>query len=305
MPLPPLNAIRAFEATARHMSFVRAAEELNVTPSALSFQVRALETFLGVPVFRRLNRAIELTETGARLYPGVRDGFALLRESFEQLVPATPDHILVVSTGPAFAAKWLSPRVFRFVDAWPEIELRISANLKLVDFAAEDVDVAVRFGAGDYPGLQAQRLFPDFSTPLASPAFLAAHPELAELAGLQLVPLLHDDALAEIWPNVPTWQTFFRQLGLDEALARRGLRFNHSDHALDAAIEGGGVVLGRNVLAAGDVRTGRLVRLFPDIRLDTRLGFHLVCRSADAERPKIRAFREWILAEAEAFGACL
>ncbi|MEM8812611.1 MAG: transcriptional regulator GcvA [Pseudomonadota bacterium] len=297
MRLPPLNAIRAFEATARHLSFSKAAEELNLTPSALSYQVRMLEDHLGMKVFKRLNRAIELTETGARLFPGIRDGFDRLRESFDQLTPDTPDDVLVVSTGPAFAAKWLTPRVFRFVDAHPDIELRISANLRLVDFGQNDIDVGLRFGEGRYPGLRSERVLPDFATPMASPRFLEQHPDLKAPFDLQAMPLLHDDSLVN-WDHAPSWGLLFRRLGLDEARARRGLRFNHADHALDAAVEGAGVVLGRNTLAAGDIRTGRLVRLFPELVLDTHLSFHLVCREQDFSRHKIRVFWDWVLAEA-------
>ncbi len=302
MRLPPLNAIRAFEATARHLSFTRAAEELNLTPSALSYQVRTLEDFLGAKVFRRLNRAIELTETGARLYPGVRDGFERLRESFGQMVPDTPEHILVVSTGPAFAAKWLTPRVARFVDAYPDIEMRISASLRLVDFAQEDIDVGIRFGAGSYVGLHSVKLFNDKATPMVSPDFLEAHPDLTSSADLQRMPLLHDESLST-WTDAPSWQTLFRQNGWSEATARKGLRFNHADHALDAAVEGLGVVLGRSALANGDVRTGRLLCPFPEIVMHTELGFHLVCRPQDLNRRKVRIFWDWMTEEAARFEA--
>lgn len=303
MRLPPLNSIRAFEATARHMSFTRAAEELNLTPSALSYQVRSLEEILGQKVFKRLNRAIELTETGARLYPGVRDSFERLRESFAQLAPDTPDHVLVVSTGPAFAAKWLTPRVARFVDAYPDIDLRIAASLKLVDFNSDDIDVGLRFGAGISPDLKVQRILPDRMTPMVSPKFLEMHPELQSPADLIRVPLLHDDSLAA-WRNaIPTWQTVFRDLGLDEGSARRGLRFNHADHALDAAIEGLGIVMGRDTLAATDIKTGRLVCPFPEIVRDTNLGFYLVCRPQDTNRRKVRIFWDWMIEEAECFVA--
>ena len=282
------------------MSFSKAAEELNLTPSALSFQVRSLEEHLGTRVFKRLNRAIELTEVGARLYPGVRDGFEKLRESFGQLQPDTPDHILVVSTGPAFAAKWLTPRVFRFVDAYPDIEMRISANLRLVDFSADDVDIAIRFGRGEYPDLETEMLFEDSMTPMASPDFLASHPPITSPADLVNMPLLHDDSLI-VWPDVPNWQNYFRTLGLNEAQARRGMRFNHADHALDAAIEGGGVVLGRRALAAGDIKTGRLIRLFDDEQLNIGLGFYLVCRPEARARPKVGAFWDWVTSEAALF----
>ena len=202
--LPPLNALRAFEAASRHMSFQKAAEELHVTPSALSYQIRQLEDFLQTPLFRRLNRAVELTEHGERVAPGVSDAFERLHSTMARLRPETPPNVLTVSTGPATASKWLSPRVHRFIETWPDIELRISAGLRLTDLRTEEVDVTIRFGGGNYPGLHVEPLTDEAVLPLMSPRLL-------EQLGGSLTPddlgrttLLHDDSAAFL-PGSVVW----------------------------------------------------------------------------------------------------
>lgn len=293
--LPPLNALRAFEAAARHMSFRDAADELHVTPSALSYQVRQLEDFLQIALFKRMNRRVALTDAGARVFPGVRDGFERLHEAMSHVTGATPDHILVVSTGPAFAAKWLTPRVYRFMEAHPSIEMRIAASLKLIDFVADEVDLGIRFGAGHYSDLHVELLAGEWTTPMASPQLLEAR-AVKTPDDLAKLPLLHDDSLV-FSPGSPTWTDWFRHAGVKGVDSARGARFSHADHAIDAAIRGAGVVLGRSVIAADEVLTGRLVAPFPDLRLDTRLGFYLVCPRPALEREKVQAFREWITEE--------
>lgn len=292
--LPPLSWLRAFEATARHLSFTRAAEELNVTPSALSHHVRQLEEHLGTEVFLRKSREIALTETGARLLPFMTDGLDRLAEGFAQLDPDTPDNILVVSTGPAFAAKWLAPRMSRFVDRHPEIEIRIAASLKLVDFVADQVDAGIRFGAGNYPGLHIEWLADDFLTPMVSPDLLPeGRPFDAD--DLRRLPLLHDDSL-ESFPGVGEWSEWLKAAGITGIDTSRGPRFSHADHALDAAADGAGAALGRVVLAGRDLARGRLVAPF-DLRLPTGLSFCFVCPPTARGRPKVEAFREWLLEE--------
>ena len=167
--IPPVNAIRAFEAASRHMQFQLAAEELGVTPAALSYQIRQLEDYLGLKLFRRLNRAVELTREGHLLAPGIVEAFEKLEESFSLLKPDDEDNTLVVSTGPAFSAKWLAPRLHGYLEEYPEIDFRLSANLKLTDFDREGVDAVIRFGTGNYPGLYVEALFEEISIPMISP----------------------------------------------------------------------------------------------------------------------------------------
>ncbi|MGI9355850.1 MAG: LysR family transcriptional regulator, partial [Rhizobiaceae bacterium] len=170
--LPSLNALRAFEAAARSLSFRKAAEELFVTPSALSYQIKQLEDQLQMPLFERLNRAVALTEAGRRLYPGIHEGLERMQGAVRTVGRTAQDKVLVVSSGPAFAAKWLAPRVYKFVDQHPDIELRIAAGLKLTDFNVDEVDIALRFGGGDYPGLFVEPLFDEAVLPLASPEYV-------------------------------------------------------------------------------------------------------------------------------------
>lgn len=297
--LPPLNALRAFDAASRHLSFQKAAEELHVTPSALSFQIRQLEEFLQIELFQRLNRRVVLTDTGARFAPFVQDGFERLHGAMNQLRPATPDNVLNVSTGPAFAAKWLSPRLHRFIDQHPDLELRIAANLALSDLRSEAVDVAIRFGGGSYPGLRVETLADDAATPLISPNLLkdrfGGTMTLDDLASLTL---LHDDS-ASFLPNAVTWATWLMQAGAHGIDAGRGTRFSHADHALEAAVDGGGIVLGRLTLAARDIRAGRLVAPF-DLVMPSNASFHFCCLPEMAEAPKVVAFRGFVRAEIDA-----
>ncbi len=296
--LPPLNGLRAFEATARHMSFTHAAEELHVTPAALSYQVRQLEEILSVKLFKRLNRAIELTPQGQALFPGIRAGFERMDEAMRTLRRRTETNILVVSVGPAFAAKWLAPRLYRFIQRYPDIDPRISANLQISDFENEQIDLAVRFGTGAYPNLHSERLMSDYVTPLCSPDLVAdthEHP-LREPADLAHHVLIHDESLS-FFDNVPSWQTWCETAGLTNLNLDGGVHFSLADHGLDAAVEGAGVVLGRIALAHFDLKSGRLVRPF-DLKIPIAYSFYVVSPMATKDDPKVAAFREWLLEEA-------
>jgi len=293
--LPPLNALRAFEATARHLSFKQAADELVLTPSALSHQVKGLEDYLGLPLFVRQTRSIALTEKGAQLLPYLTEGFDRLADGIRRLGAETPDNVLIVSTGPAFAAKWLAPRVYRFVDLHPDIELRISANLKKSDFQEDGVDVVVRFGNGDYPGLFTEKLFDDYVIPLVSPHTVTEDRPLNTPADLAHHTLLHDESMA--FMNEPVgWAEWLRHAGVSGIDAERGPRFNHADHGIDAAVDGAGVVLGRTLLARRDIRLGHLVAPF-DLRLPTGAAYWFCCPPPALEREKIRVFKDWLMTE--------
>lgn len=293
--LPTLNGLQAFEATARHLSFAQAAQELNLTPSAVSYQVRTLEDRLGVALFERLNRAILLTEEGEMLFPDLREAFARMRGAVDRLSADTPENVLVVSTGPSFAAKWLAPRLFSFMDEHPEIEVRISANLKLVDFNRDGIDVGIRFGEGHYPGLDTRWLIGDELTVLCSPQFLAGH-ELKTPQDVPAHPLIIDESLS-FNPRSPTWEKWFAKAGVAHAGEVRGVHFNHADHAIDAAVRGAGLVLARTSLSRADMDTGLLVELFPDQRISTDMAFYLVMPPLARNKPKVQAFANWIMRE--------
>lgn len=295
--LPSLNSLRAFEAAARLLSFQKAAAELFVTPSALSYQIRQLEEYVDQPLFHRLNRAVTLTESGRRLYPGVHDGFESFQMAVRSLARNAHSNVLVVSSGPAFAAKWLAPRIYKFVDQHPDIELRIAAGLKLTDFNIDEVDVALRFGEGKYPGLYAEPLFDELALPLVSPKVIDRFGGKFGAEELAQVTLLHDDSTS-FTSQVVDWTNWLEQEGLSHIDGSKGPRFNHADHGLDAAIDGAGIVLGRLSLAMRDIRSGRLVAPF-DTYVKATAGFHFVVPPASMELPHVATFYRWLRAEAD------
>ena len=289
--LPPLTALRAFEAAARHMSFAKAAEELNVTPAALSFQIKSLEQHLGTPVFRRLNRAVELTEAGATLAPGCRDAFATLLAAWSATRRLQDTLSLTVTAGPAFTAKWLAPRLYEFAQAHPEIELRFSAALRMMDFDRDQIDVAIRFGTGPDPGLFSLPLAEEWVTPVMTPDLAARFPTPASLAEAVLIV----DQSIEFLDPPCGWPQWFVAAGAADIDAH-GPRFSQADHAVDAALAGVGVALGRRALVIKDLMDGRLVAPYR-LALNTGARFRFLCRDGAQDRPQIKAFREWMLRE--------
>lgn len=291
--LPPLTALRAFDAAARHMSFAKAAEELNVTPAALSFQIKSLEEHLGAQLFRRMNRAVELTPAGRALAPEAKLGFEVLTNGW-RAAQRTQDHqSLTVTAGPAFTAKWLAPRLFHFAQEHPEIELRFSASLRLVDFACDDVDVAIRFGYGPYPDLYALPLADEWVTPVMIPELAERYPTPESLRDAVLIT---DESIAFLEPPV-NWASWSAAMGIDP-LEATGPRFSQADHAVDAAMAGSGVVLGRRALVIKDIAEGRLVAPYGKaIRTGAR--FHFVCPKGAETRHQVAAFRDWMLREIE------
>ncbi|MEM8741630.1 MAG: transcriptional regulator GcvA [Pseudomonadota bacterium] len=297
--LPPLTALRAFEAAARHLSFAQAAAELNVTPAALSYQIKALEGHAGTPLFRRLNRAVELTEAGRVLAPGLADGFERLQQAWSQMRRLSNDSVLTVTAGPAFTAKWLAPRLFRFAEEHPEIELRFAATLRILDFGRDEVDIAIRFGLTVPDTLFAEDLAPEWVTPVMTPDLAARYDRLSSLAGAKLI---HDDSLLA-FVGAPDWAAWFRATGLS-APPEGGPRFSQADHALDYALEGGGVLLGRAWLAERDLAAGRLVAPFSRA-LQAPARYRIVCEAGTQTRPHIARFRRWVqteMASLSAFG---
>ena len=279
------------------MSFQKAAEELNVTPSALSYQIRQLEDFLQLQLFERLNRAVALTDHGRRFEPGIRDGFDALHAAVERLRDDRSGNVLTVSTGPAFAAKWLSPRLHGFLEHHPEIDIRISASLKLVDFRRDAVDIGIRFGSGDYPELHCETVLDESLVPLISPRLVDQVGGTFGPGDFGQVLLLHDDS-ASFLPRAAGWSDWLRRAGVRGIDATRGPRFSHADHALDAAIDGAGIVLGRLSLAIRDIVSGRLVAPF-DLMIPAGAGFFFCCLEEALQTPKVSAFRAFVFAEAK------
>jgi LysR family glycine cleavage system transcriptional activator len=294
-PLPPLNALRAFEATARHLSFSRAAEELHVTPAALSHQVRGLEDLLGLKLFHRRARSIELTEPARLIYPGIRSGFEAIRDAVDRLGRGQQDRVLVVSSTPGFTAKWLVPRLYRFLGRYPAIEARITAGATYANFTSDGVDVGIRLSPGVHPDLYVEKLSDEWLLPLCSPSLLDGERPLRSPQDLVHFTLIQVDL-----PGlVPTWADWMHLAGIEGVDTTRGLRLNVADHALDAAIEGVGVVLAYKVVASRDIGLGRLVVPFgPEIPVPGR-AYHFVCPRGHEKRAPIKAFRDWAFAEIE------
>ncbi len=297
--LPPLNALRAFEAAGRHLSFRKAAEELNVTPAAISHQVKALEAFCGAPLFRRLTRALLLTDTGQVALPLLAEGFDRLAEAAAGMQSQEDGPLLTVSVTPSFAAKWLVPRLDRFRAAYPDFDIRVDATDRLIDFARDTADVAIRYGLGEYSGLRADCLMSEVSAPVCSPRLLEGPHPLCTPADLRHHTLLHVDWTVED-EATPSWRMWLLAAGAHGIDATRGPRFNQESMVVQAAIEGHGVALGSNVLVDDDVAAGRLVRPF-DLSLSDPLDFsyYVVCPEDAMDRPKVAAFRSWVIAEAK------
>jgi LysR family transcriptional regulator, glycine cleavage system transcriptional activator len=288
--LPPLNALKAFEAAARHESFTRAAEELCVTQGAVSHQVKALEAELGLKLFNRHRQRLVITDAGRAYLIVVRDAFDRIADGTERLLQRQSGGALTVSTSPNFAAKWLVHRLGRFAEAHPGIDLRVSASLHHVDFAREDIDLAIRHGDGTASGLHVTRLCAEELFPVCSPKLFNGRNPLRAPSDLGRFTLLHVND-RQGWSQ---WLDFAGVTGVDLA---RGPVLNQASMAIDAAVDGQGVALARTALAAWDLIGGRLVRPFA-MAMPASYAYWIVCTKAAAKLPKIVAFNDWLLAEA-------
>ena len=287
--LPPLNALPSFEAAARHLSFSRAADELHVTHGAVSRAVRNLENHLGVRLMLRASRSVRLTRVGASYA-------AEIREVLEHLASATSavsgqvSAIVSVSTIDSFAARWLMPRLSRFRRAHGDIDLRVATSERLADFVGDGIDIAIRCGAGQYPGLSAELLMREDHFPVCSPKLLKSRYPLRTPADLARHTLLHDVFTVD-------WAMWLQSAGIDNIDPHRGPTFLSSDHAIQAAIRGEGVVLGRSALIVDDLAAGRLVRPF-ELSLPAGFAYYVVYPQHALRRPGVKSFRDWLLAEA-------
>jgi LysR family glycine cleavage system transcriptional activator len=287
--LPPLNGLKAFEAAARSGNFTRAAEELNVTQGAVSHQVKALEDTLGLKLFQREKQRVILTEAG-RAYLGViRNAFDQIAVGTERLLRRQESGALTVSTSPDFAAKWLVNRLSRFSEKHPDVDLRISATTHYIDFARDDVDIAIRHGDGEWPGLDVHRLYSERLFAVCSPKLVAGRNRITKPADLLKFPLLRLE-------DAKNWMRFFEAAGVKVAVGP-GPVLNHASMLIDAAIDGQGIALARTALAAWDLINGRLMRPTA-VSLRMANTYWIVCPKAASNVPKIATFRNWVLAEA-------
>ena len=291
----PLNSLRAFESAGRQLSFLRAADELFVTPAAISQQVKRLESHLNTPLFKRLPRGLLLTDAGQSLLRDLTPIFEALDTALERAQEDEAQGALTISVAPMFATKWLVPRMELFDRAHPKIDLRISSSLELVDFGRTSFDAAIRLGNGAYAGLTATRLFDEALVPMCSPTLLQTIDQSEGHLALRHMTLLHNDSIDSI-PDAPDWQSWLAQAGIDDVDASRGPRFSQPDHAIQAAIDGAGVVLGWCTLAQQDIEAGRLIPL-SNQAIPLGAAFHLVYPSAYATRTKVVLLRDWLLGE--------
>lgn len=293
--LPPLNALRAFEAAARHLSFTKAADELNVTPAAVSHQIKALEDLLGLALFHRLTRALRLTTAGQAALPMLSEGFDMLLKGADQMRAYCDDGLLTVSVSPSFGSIWLVPRLDRFRRRHPDIEIRIDGTDRLVDVARGDSDVAVRYGPGGYKGVQVDFLFNQLNTPVCSPTLLDGKHPLQRPIDLRHHTLLHID-----WKDAEaSWRMWLLAAGLHDINAARGPHFTQETMALQAALDGQGVALIGDKLVADHLAAGRLVSPFrPDMSTPLKFSYYLLSGRGNVSQPKVAAFREWLIEEA-------
>jgi LysR family glycine cleavage system transcriptional activator len=290
--LPPLNALRSFEAAARHQSFTRAAGELCVTQGAVSHQVKALEAELGLKLFNRKHQGLIITEAGHDYLAVVRDALDRIALGTNRLLHRVHAGVIIVSTSPDFAAKWLVGRLGRFAEAYPEIQLKVSATMHHVDFAHEDVDLAIRHGAGNWVGLDAVNLCTEELFPVCGPALLGSPRTIHCPADVLQFRLLHLNDRGD-------WSRWLEAAGGSADGLKHGPTLNHASMLLDAAIDGHGITLARTALAAADLINGRLARPF-QTSLPLKNTYWIVCPKATSALPKIAAFRDWLLAEAAA-----
>lgn len=291
--LPSLNGLRAFEAAARLLSFTNAANELSVTQTAISHQIKRLEEELGLKLFIRQNRALALTPQGRDYLPGVRAAFNDLRLATDRLKRRDNDHVLTVSTLASMASKWLLPRISAFQKAHPDIDVRITTSTSMVDFKSGDVDAAIRYGRGQWPGLRADWLTADDLFPVCSPALLTGKKALLKPQDLASYTLLHSSGGYD-----DDWRLWLTAAGLPADISKQpGLTFDMIFMTLQAAIDGLGVAIGRTTYVEGDLAKGRLVVPF-DMRMPADAGFYLVSPEASSDSRKLKAFRDWLLSQA-------
>jgi len=287
--LPSLNSLRAFEAAARHLSFTRAAQELFVTQAAVSHQVKGLEDYLGLSLFKRLPRKLVLTSQGVALMPVLGDALDAMAGAVASLKRKQTSTVLNVRLAASFTAKWLSPRLKDFWQLYPHIDLCMFQANAPVDFEREDIDLAVTYGRGDWPGVESSAIMTLDFFPVASPAWLANQGAMTDPAQLLNVTLLHD-------ADSYCWNEWLRQAGVKDINNRRGTTIDDTNVLIQAAIDGQGVALGSTPFVADHLESGRLVKVFDQV-LITDYSYYVVCPKKHLQRPDVRAFKEWLLAQ--------
>lgn len=294
--LPPLTSLRAFVATARHLSFTRAADELHVTSAAIGQQIRLLEDYLGEALFLRNRGQLELTDTGLTLMPGLTDAFDRVLDTMARLTMASDTAPIRVSVAPSFASRWLVPRLESLRRRAPDLEVLLDASVHLADPSRDDTDCVIRYGLGAYPGLAVDRLFSEAVIPVCSPELAERHGLLRGPEALLGVPLLHEDG-PERDASCPDWPAWLRLNGVDIRVAEPAMRFNQSSLVIDAAVAGQGVGLGKLRLIEADIAAGRLIAPFGEPQA-VEFSYFFAATPQKAKLARVALFRDWLLAEA-------
>lgn len=291
--MPPLNALRAFEAAGRRASMSSAADELVVTPAAISHQIKTLEDYFGADLFHRSVRSIRLTDRGAALLPYLIEGFDAMAEGCKKLETLDDEAPLVISSAPVFAGKWLVRRLWEFNNVYPDITVRLDGSLSIVDFRNDDVDAAIRFGTGPYEGLHVDPLLNEDVVPVCSPDLMTGEHPLNVPGDLAHHTLIHVDWYADAGTQ-PDWTMWLRTAGVDGVDGSKGPVMTSDSLAVEAAMNGGGVVLVSEFLVRHDLEAGRLTKPF-DLVLPSNHWYWFVCPPENLERPKVKAFRNWLV----------
>ena len=294
--MPPLNSLKAFESAGRHMSFTEAAKELHVTPAAISHQIKTLESYLGVKLFHRKNRSLELTAAGQACLPGLRKGFDYLGAAIERIQSTVAAEPLLISAPPIFGAKWLVPRIAEFSVAHPEVQIRIDPLQKISELEGPETDVAVRFGRGRYPGLRAQRLMSQEVFPICSPELLHGKHPLVSPTDLRWHTLIHFDPTFYD-PDWPQWEKWLRAARVTDVDATIGPHFSSPNFTIQAVLEGQGVALAVSLMADELVAQGQLIQLF-NVNYPGNYGYYGVVSEEKVEEHRVNAFWEWLISEA-------
>ena len=290
--LPPLNAVRAFEACARHLSFHRAAEELHVTPSAVSHQIRQLEDYLGARLFRRLTRRVVMTDEGQAYLPAIRGALDQIDAATRRIVEKRTGTVLNLNVAPSFAAEWLVLRLSDFQARYPGIEVRLSTTVDLTDLDRGDADVVIRYGAGAWQGVVSHRILTEELVPVCSPRLLEGPHALRTPHDLRHATLIH------VVPRIGQWGSWLRAAGLDDIDPERGPKFQSTPLAMEAVMAGMGVMITNRILAAQHLKEGRLIVPF-DMDIPSDMAYFLLYRKERADEAKVAAFRDWLLAALE------
>lgn len=299
--LLPLNALRAFDAAARHMSFKLAADDLSVTPAAISQQIRSLEDFLGVELFRRTNRSLVLTETAQLSLAPLKQAFEHMEEAVDILTDAKSSNVLKVSVSPSFASKWLVPRIANFYSRRPDAIVKIEATLHVTDFMAEDTDLAIRYGSGDYSGLYVEEILRETIFPVCAPNVIEGGETCKTACEVLQHTLIHDDSFVED-DSAPNWSMWLKAAGVAVPDGVPALHFNNNALAIEAAAAGRGVALARSVIAEEDLKAGRLVKPFGE-GVPVDFAHYIVCPEDKLKSELVQEFTDWLREETGAYRA--